>query len=573
MRRTLLAFVLFAAVLYPGITLAQAWSWGKTADVSIPYSTPTSAAHAWPMATDASGNVYMALWSSFDTIGYSSARLHNANYQSQVILLKYDNSGHLLWLRSSTAGDTKPIDIAVDPNGSVFLYGYFNGDAVSFGSQTIARTAPIESKTTYIIKYDKDGAYQWKVNAGTISIATEKEAYGSIAADADGNAYAMATFYNNVKIGATTLTNAGCEDISVAKYSPAGAVMWAKHFGGTGYDKASSITVNKDGKILMAGEFSSPSIVFGSSALTFSASCPSMSYACLNIYLAELNAMDGSVNWAKQTQGNTRVMSVVTDSLNDIYIGGAIIDDEVSFSGTSIMGHANDPFLAKYNSIGLVMRITPFTQTMTVDRSHAIWDLTIDACNNIWVAGGMDTMFGNGVYIDTTIILPVPQMCTDPLYIISYTPEGHLSDYAILSSGGLNNSGLAADKAGNVFLCGYYNAAATMFIGADSVAKMTNVAKNYFIGKYLPYNSCLPNNVTSVANETTLNIFPNPATNALNISAGTTIGKVTISDMLGKTVFSDRFAGTTATVNIATLAPGVYIMRTTDGQVRKFVKN
>ncbi|GAA4465947.1 hypothetical protein GCM10023093_19080 [Nemorincola caseinilytica] len=523
------------------------------------------------MATDADGNVYVAMWSSFDSIGSAAFTSHSSIYQTQVILTKYDNAGNVIWSRSSTSGNTMPMDITVDANSNVFLYGYFSGDEVKFGAQTIVRTAAMGSNTTYVIKYDKEGTFQWKVNAGTVSLNTEKQSAGSIAADDQGNVYAAATYYSTVKIGTYTLANSGSEDISVAKYSPAGALIWAKRFGGIGYDRVSSITVNKNNKILLAGEFSSPSMAFGSTSLSFSASCASSGYSCFNIYIAQLGT-DGSVAWARQSQGNSRVMSIVTDSLNDIYIGGSLLDDMVSFGGHSIADGHNDPFLAKYSSTGDVIRVIPFTQTMPVERPHAIWDVAIDACNNVWVSGGMDTLFGNGVYVDTSIILPVPQTGIDPLYIVSYTPSGLLNDYAVLSSGGLSNSGLAADRQGTIFLCGYYNAATTMYMGADSLAAVADVYRNFFVGRYRPLRSCIANSVTSFAGTETLDVYPNPTSGNIYLSAAAPIGNVTITDMLGRTVLTATYAATAASIQVDNLAPGMYLLRTGNGQVHKLVK-
>jgi hypothetical protein len=69
-----------------------------------------------------------------------------------------------------------------------------------------------------------------------------------------------------------------------------------------------------------------------------------------------------------------------------------------------------------------------------------------------------------------------------------------------------------------------------------------------------------------------LEIFPNPAGSTLSISAGIKLTDVTISNMLGSTVFQQSIAGTQATLPIAHLPPGLYLLRINNQFVRKFVK-
>lgn len=573
MRRTLHVFLLLILALSPQFVSALGWQWVRTADKSVTNSSVMGSAHAWPIATDASGNVYMAMWSGYDSVTLGATTYFNASAQSKVVLVKYDKEGNVIWSRTSTEGNTLPIDIAVDPNGNAFLYGYFTGENVKFGSEEITRTAGMGTNTCYIIKFSPDGDLLWKVNSGTISLGSEKQSYGSIAADNFGNVYTTATYYGSVKIGVITLTNAGGEDVSVAKYSAGGGLVWAKRIGGTGYERASKITVSNENGLYVVGEFSSLSMAMGSSNLNYSASYPSSSYSCFNIFLARLNAADGSIVWGKQSTGDSRVMSVVADEAGNVYLGGSLRSDTVSFSGLTVYGNSGNPFYAKYSSQGDVLRVTPFVQTLASPGSnHAIWDLAVDACNNIWVCGGMDSAFGNGAYLDSFIIMPQPQERIDPMFIAAYTDEGLLADYAALGSGGLSNSGVAADQNGNIYLSGYYNASKALRVGVDSVSAVPNSYKNYFIAKYASY-TCTPNSIAGVANASNgINIFPNPASDILTLSAPFVISSVTVTDVMGKPVYHAAGSNASNPVNVRNLAPGIYLVRINSQHIARFVK-
>lgn len=74
---------------------------------------------------------------------------------------------------------------------------------------------------------------------------------------------------------------------------------------------------------------------------------------------------------------------------------------------------------------------------------------------------------------------------------------------------------------------------------------------------------------------TEFKIFPNPANNLLNVSAGSSIEGVTIFNMLGQKVLEEQVGATSAQLDIARLQTGAYLMQVTvDGQLGtyKFVK-
>ena len=67
-------------------------------------------------------------------------------------------------------------------------------------------------------------------------------------------------------------------------------------------------------------------------------------------------------------------------------------------------------------------------------------------------------------------------------------------------------------------------------------------------------------------------IYPNPASTLLNIAASTTIDQVTITDLLGQTVFSHEYNQPRVQVHIADLPTGVYFVKINGSDVKKFVK-
>jgi len=68
------------------------------------------------------------------------------------------------------------------------------------------------------------------------------------------------------------------------------------------------------------------------------------------------------------------------------------------------------------------------------------------------------------------------------------------------------------------------------------------------------------------------NIYPNPATNELQITANSPIKQVTISNLLGQTVYANAFDDKNVQVSITTLPAGVYVIKVNNYFVQKLVK-
>jgi hypothetical protein len=78
------------------------------------------------------------------------------------------------------------------------------------------------------------------------------------------------------------------------------------------------------------------------------------------------------------------------------------------------------------------------------------------------------------------------------------------------------------------------------------------------------------NNVSGTDNN--VNVFPNPATNEINISSSAIIHQVAIDNLLGQTIFNADYNSRQVRVNTTDLAKGVYLIKINGGEIRKFVR-
>lgn len=194
----------------------------------------------------------------------------------------------------------------------------------------------------------------------------------AIAVDHHGGVYVAGTFAStNFIIGGTPLTRAGGTDIFVAKYDTAGALLWAKRFGGTSDESVSRIAVSTDGSIYFTGASSS---AFSIGSTNFGG----------GVYLAKLDA-NGNLVWAKQV-GLGSLPTVQTDSRGSIYI---------AYFNTS-----NGYGLTKYDTSGSMR----FTKTIANGYEKPA-ELSVDRLDNIHISYFGSTTYSNRNWYDSTGVL------------------------------------------------------------------------------------------------------------------------------------------------------------------------
>jgi hypothetical protein len=143
-----------------------------------------------------------------------------------------------------------------------------------------------------------------------------------------------------ITFGSYTLTNAGQDDIYLAKYKADGNVLWAKSVGETGYDWANSVVVDISGNPYITGGFNSSTITFGSYTLTNTGNT--------DMFLAKYNTT-GNVLWANNAEGTGLEIaySDAVDNSGNIYVTG-VFYPTIAFGSYTLTNTGNtDIFLAK----------------------------------------------------------------------------------------------------------------------------------------------------------------------------------------------------------------------------------
>ncbi len=470
---------------------AQGWQWGRAATgVGI---------DSWPVATDASGNVFGAgyIFTSGITNFGSGVTVTSIGTSEQSFWVKYNSAGTALWAGTVTGGASYIMNIATDPFGNLIVFGSFSGASVTIGSFTLTNPHGAGYNQYYLAKISPAGTVLWAVNDGSIGtgytyiVSGLIMSVGAVATDPAGNIYITSSYNKpSITIGTTTLTNSviggGSNDVFVAKYTPGGVPVWATSIGGNSDDYGFGITVASTGNVYVSGAYKSTSFAVGATTLTNSSS---RYYA----YIAKFTAA-GVPNWGQGEGGTGGAFAVglTKDNYGNVYMTGGFVDNTITFGDTVVSKPLPYPtststscFLVQYSSANEVTWHKVISGIPTSSSSAtSTWGFAIAmaSCGQVWVSGN----FSDSISIDTAKLhAPTYNSFRDPVFIAGYNLAGGVVGYAALESGGDDQNGIACDPSGNVFMCSdFYSGSTYLITGPDTLRNTSSGSESFYVAKY-----------------------------------------------------------------------------------------
>ena len=402
------------------------------------------------VAVDGAGNVYLAgeyedRFDFLDTLLYAQGG-------PDLFLAKLSPSGDLVWLNSagSTVHD-RAAAVDVGEDGSVWMAGYgkiafpmrhtrdallaryrsdgslawgkyMDGDQFSEGRDVVGDASGNATSTgviktmgwygtdtiqghgledAFLVRFDSSGVLQWTLAIG----GPGRDEAWKVAQDPADNLIVAGLFSQTADFGGGTLSAAGGADGFVAKYSPGGALIWAKALGGPGEDEITAVEISDDGSVYFAGDFSD-SIVTPVGTIR--------SRGALDICYGKMDPA-GNLVWLKSAGGSNLqyATDLDLDPLENVYFGGFFFDS-LYFDTVRVKSVAFDNlYWAKLDSNG-AMR---FLETALYADSRDMMGIAVDDAQNVALTGFFGQLLQLGSFTMPAVLGSID------LYVAKYATE------------------------------------------------------------------------------------------------------------------------------------------------------
>lgn len=366
---------------------------------------------------------------------------------SDVFIQKIDPTGTILWTKYFGGSQSdEPIDINLDQTGNLFISGQFR-DSVDFdpgiSTHVLSSTGMNDA---FLLKLDPNGNFNWvKSFSGPNDISG-----GSSHIDFNNNIYLTGLFNGTVDFdpqsSIDTLSSNGLQDIYILKLNSNGNLIWAKSFGGSGWDNGKSIITDSIGNIITTGYYEN-TVDFDPNIGTYNL----VSNGNHDIYILKLDST-GNLIWAKSmgSTGTDYGIDINIDSYNNIYMMGmysntididpgigiynllsnGIVDcvlQKLNNNGIFIWAESfgntglDKPYSLETNSYGNIYMTGTFENTVDFEPGPNTFNLTSNASRDIFTLKLSQDLCSNfTVVIDSALNVS----CLDSGYIFSHPIQG-----------------------------------------------------------------------------------------------------------------------------------------------------
>ncbi len=279
-----------------------------------------------------------------------------------------------------------------------------------------------------------------------------------------------------------------------------------------------------------------------------------------NIYIAELGRI-------RKVNGTTGIITTFagTGVFGLSGDGGQAVNAQLSASGMIFDALGNFYFADRGNhrirkidgSTGIITTFAGTTDGYSGDGGPATAaqlsgpiSLAIDSYGNIIISDNQNNVIRK-VDANTSTITTIAGMGPSGL--------GSISEGALASTAYMHPEFIYLDLSGNIYFSTF----------GPVVRKITN----YNPGLGSSGSSCIPNDVNNVLlNAPQIKIHPNPTTNLLTIAATNPVTSLTLTNLLGQTVYSQEYNSDKIQIDVSGLSPGIYLIKINGTEVRRFVK-
>ena len=276
--------------------------------------------------------------------------------------------------------------------------------------------------------------------AWTRNILTKagSQMFEDILADPDGNLIVVGRFWLDADFGGGPVPASGFEDAFVAKYGPAGELLWVRTYGDEDTQRARGVALAPNGDILVTGSFRGQIDLGGG---------PLASAGYDDVFLARLTSAGEHV-WSQAFGGPGLdwAVRVASDSAGDVVVG-VQADAGIHF-GDGVPGPNDSLHLVKFDSTGALLWRRTYTAPDLFARAVAV-----GPADEVVFVGefNKDVDFGGG---------PQAPHAASNVFVLKLDADGQFAwlrqNEGVTGGGKPFVAGVDIDAAGAVHLAGWF---------------------------------------------------------------------------------------------------------------------
>lgn len=306
----------------------------------------------------------------------------------------------------------------------------------------------------------------------------------SVGMDGSGNLYVGGFFSATMDIdpsGTTVnLVDMGAGDAFLAKYSSGGTLLWARSFGGTGFDEIRALDLDASGNIYVAGRFNGTVDFDPSTTNTFSMTSAGGSDGFVSQFKS-----DGSFVSAIQIGGTGQeiIYDIAVFASDHYYITGSFQGtadfDPTGTTSNLVSSGSDDLFLAQYTLAGGL----EFANRIGGTSFDTGFGVALDASSNIFLTGS----FAGTVDVDpgagTTSLTSTG---FSDVFLARYNKIGEFQwGFNVGGSGFFGNSARkVAVDATSIYLVGQFTGTADFDPSVSGTANLNGGTLSGFLASY-----------------------------------------------------------------------------------------
>jgi hypothetical protein len=422
----ILSCLLIVSGLHSAMAQQMVWQWAQQ-----------SGGTGWDivndMAADSAGNIYTA-GSFMGTARFGNSKLVSDG-DRDAYFAKYSPEGKLMWAQKAGGkGYDYASCIQVAANGNIYIAGGHDKLA-GFGKKSTSNKA----YCLFVAAYNPKGELLW--------LHSFNGYYGdyitTMKTDQQGNIAFAGYFGDKLAMDeSTVLKSQGRSDAFVALLDSTGNLRHSESFGGTGYDKISSLCTDAAGNVLVAGTFQQNITIGNTSLATDNAEQN-------GLFIAWLNSLGEPTEAHCVAKGkDIQAQSLLADKADKLYLAGNFADS-ISFdqTGFATMG-SDDGFVAAFAAHGFAPLWTKQIGGQAYDH---LFGMTAKGNGNICLAGS----FSGRMEIDGNAL--ETESYQSNLFATELNKLGQ-SLWAVKNGGTAESypKALLADRSGNLIFSGSF---------------------------------------------------------------------------------------------------------------------